>query len=66
MQADTVSTDNPDVEHWRSLAKQYSGEQGESGFSLQTYSFVKAFAELVERMGDDVSYDELHTRPPRV
>lgn len=56
MQADVVSTDNPSVEHWRSLAKQYSGQQGESGFSLQTYSFLKAFAELVKRMGDDVSY----------
>jgi branched-chain amino acid transport system substrate-binding protein len=56
MQADTVSTDNPAVEHWREQAKKYTGEQGESGFSLQTYSFVMAFAELVKRMGTDVSY----------
>lgn len=56
MQVDTVSTDNPDVEHWRELAQQYEGEQGTSGFSLQTYSFLRAFAELVQRMGDDVSY----------
>ncbi|MEU8250313.1 ABC transporter substrate-binding protein [Nonomuraea sp. NPDC048916] len=56
MQADVVSTDNPSVEHWRALAKQYQGQQGESGFSLQTYSFLKAFAELVKRLGDDVSY----------
>lgn len=56
MQADTVSTDNPAVEHWRTLAKSYQGEQGVSGFSLQTYSYVKAFAELVKRMGDDLSY----------
>lgn len=56
MQADTVSTDNPAVEHWRELAKKYTGEQGESGFSLQTYSFVMAFAELVKRMGTDLSY----------
>ncbi|SHK53469.1 amino acid/amide ABC transporter substrate-binding protein, HAAT family [Pseudonocardia thermophila] len=57
MQADVVSTDNPAVEHWRELAKKYDGEQGESGFSLQTYSFVMAFAELVKRLGDDLSYD---------
>ena len=56
MQADTVSTNNPDVEHWRSLAKASGLPQAESGFSLQTYSFVKAFAELVKRMGGDVSY----------
>lgn len=56
MQVDTVSTDNPDVEHWRELAQQYDGEQGTSGFSLQTYSFLRAFAELVTRMGDDLSY----------
>ncbi|MEV0595766.1 ABC transporter substrate-binding protein [Nonomuraea cavernae] len=56
MQADVVSTDNPSVEHWRSLAKKYQGQQGESGFSLQTYSFLKAFGELVKRLGDDVSY----------
>lgn len=56
LQADVVSTDNPDVEHWRTLAKAYTGPQGESGFSLQTYSYVKAFAELVERMGSDLSY----------
>lgn len=56
MQADTVSTDNPAVEHWRDLAKQYKGEQGTSGFSLQTYSYVQAFAELVKRMGTDLSY----------
>lgn len=60
MQADTVSTDNPDVEHWRELAQAYDGKEGESGFSLQTYSFLKAFAELVERMGDDVSYENFH------
>ncbi len=60
MQADTVSTDNPDVEHWRELAKAYTGKEGESGFSLQTYSFMKAFAELVDRMGDDVSYENFH------
>lgn len=56
MQADTVSTNNPDVEHWRSLAKASGLPQAESGFSLQTYSFVKAFAELVKRMGNDMSY----------
>lgn len=56
MQVDTVSTDNPDVEHWRGLAQQYSGEQGTSGFSLQTYSSLRAFAELVQRMGDDMGY----------
>ncbi len=56
MQADTVSTDNPAVEHWRTLAKQYQGPQGQSGFSLQTYSYVMAFAALVKRMGDDLSY----------
>ncbi|OJY52050.1 ABC transporter substrate-binding protein [Pseudonocardia sp. 73-21] len=56
MQSDTVSTDNPAVEHWRSLAQKYQGDQGTSGFSLQTYSYVMAFAELVKRMGDDVSY----------
>jgi branched-chain amino acid transport system substrate-binding protein len=56
MQADTVSTNNPDVEHWRTLAKASGLPQAESGFSLQTYSFVKAFAELVKRMGGDVSY----------
>jgi len=56
MQADTVSTDNPDVEHWRGLAKASGKPQAESGFSLQTYSFVKAFAELVKRMGPDMSY----------
>ena len=56
MQADTVSTNNPAVEHWRELAKKSGKPQAESGFSLQTYSFVQAFAELVKRMGDDVSY----------
>ncbi|GAA1866358.1 hypothetical protein GCM10009836_53460 [Pseudonocardia ailaonensis] len=56
MQADTVSTNNPDVEHWRTLAKASGLPQAESGFSLQTYSFVKAFAELVKRMGSDLSY----------
>ena len=56
MQADTVSTDNPAVEHWREQAKKHTGEQGGSGFSLQTYSFVMAFAELVKRMGTDLSY----------
>ncbi|GEL21598.1 branched-chain amino acid-binding protein [Pseudonocardia sulfidoxydans NBRC 16205] len=56
MQADTVSTDNPAVEHWRELAKASGKPQAESGFSLQTYSYVQAFAELVKRMGDDVSY----------
>lgn len=56
MQADTVSTNNPAVEHWRALAKTYDGQQGESGFSLQTYSYVMAFAELVKRMGSDLSY----------
>jgi len=56
MQADTVSTNNPDVEHWRSLAKASGKPQAESGFSLQTYSFVRAFAELVKRMGPDMSY----------
>jgi len=60
VQADVVSTDNPDVEHWRELAQQYDGEQGESGFSLQTYSYLKAFAELLERMGDDLSYENFH------
>ncbi len=60
VQADVVSTDNPDVEHWRELAKQYAGEQGESGFSLQTYSYLKAFAELLTRMGDDLSYDNFN------
>jgi branched-chain amino acid transport system substrate-binding protein len=56
MQADTVSTNNPYVEHWRTLAKASGLPQAESGFSLQTYSFVKAFAELVKRMGPDMSY----------
>jgi len=60
VQADVVSTDNPDVEHWRGLAQQYDGEEGESGFSLQTYSYLKAFAELLERMGDDLSYENFH------
>lgn len=60
VQADVVSTDNPDVEHWRELAQAYTGDEGESGFSLQTYSYLKAFAELVERMGDDLSYDNFH------
>jgi len=56
MQVDTVSNDNPAVEHWRGLAKAYTGEQGVSGFSLQTYSYVQAFVELVKRMGTDLSY----------
>lgn len=56
MQADTVSTDNPAVEHWRQQAKKYQGDQGESGFSLQTYSYVMAFGELVKRMGNNLSY----------
>lgn len=55
MQSDTVSTDNPAVEHWRGLAKASGLPQAESGFSLQTYSYVKAFAELVKRMGGDLS-----------
>ncbi|MFC4945035.1 ABC transporter substrate-binding protein [Pseudonocardia sp. GCM10023141] len=61
MQADTVSTDNPAVEHWRTLAKSYQGDQGTSGFSLQTYSYVMAFAELVKRMGKDLSYTNFTT-----
>jgi len=61
VQADVVSTDNPDVEHWRELAKKYTGEQGESGFSLQTYSYLKAFAELLTRMDDDLSYTNFNS-----
>jgi branched-chain amino acid transport system substrate-binding protein len=61
MQSDTVSTDNPDVEHWRGLAKASGLPQAESGFSLQTYSYVKAFAELVNRMGGDLSYANFTT-----
>lgn len=61
VQADVVSTDNPDVEHWRELAKKYTGEQGESGFSLQTYSYLKALAQLLTRMGDDLSYTNFNS-----
>ncbi len=57
VQADVVSTNNPAVEHWRQLAAKYTGPQGTSGFSLQTYSYLQAFAELVNRMGSDVSYN---------
>lgn len=60
MQADVVSKDNPDVERWRELAGKYTGQQGQSGFSLQTYSFLKAFAEVLKRMGDDLTYGRFH------
>lgn len=60
MQADVVSKGNPDVERWRFLAAKYAGQQGQSGFSLQTYSFLTAFAEVLERMGDDLSYEHFH------
>jgi ABC-type branched-subunit amino acid transport system substrate-binding protein len=60
LQVNLTTADNPDVEHWRGLGEAYEGEQGTSGFSLQTYSYLKAFAELLERMGDDLSYDNFH------
>ncbi|MBP2369404.1 ABC transporter substrate-binding protein [Pseudonocardia parietis] len=55
-QVDVVSTDNPEVEHWRTLAQAYDGPEATSGFSLQTYGYLKAFAEIIERAGDDVSH----------
>jgi branched-chain amino acid transport system substrate-binding protein len=60
LQVNLTTADNPDVAHWRELGEQYEGEQGTSGFSLQTYSYLKAFAELLERMGDDLSYENFH------
>ena len=56
LQINLTTADNPDVKHWAELAGKYDGEQGMSGFSLQTYSYLKAFAELLKRMGKDVSY----------
>ena len=60
LQVNLTTADQPDVEHWRELGEQYDGEQGTSGFSLQTYSYLKAFAELLDRMGDDLSYENFH------
>ena len=55
-QVDVVSTDNPDVEHWRQLATAYKGPEATSGFSLQTYGYLKAFSQVIDRMGRDTSY----------
>jgi branched-chain amino acid transport system substrate-binding protein len=56
LQINLTNADNPDVKHWAELAGKYQGDQGMSGFSLQTYSYLKAFAELLKRMGSDLSY----------
>lgn len=55
-QVDVVSTDNPDVVHWRRLATAYKGPEATSGFSLQTYGYLKAFSQVIDRMGRDTSY----------
>jgi branched-chain amino acid transport system substrate-binding protein len=60
LQINLTNADNPDVKHWAELAGKYDGEQGMSGFSLQTYSYLKAFAELLDRMGKDLSYDNFN------
>ena len=60
LQINLTNADNPDVKHWAELAGKYDGEQGMSGFSLQTYSYLKAFAELLDRMGEDLSYDNFN------
>jgi branched-chain amino acid transport system substrate-binding protein len=60
LQVNLTTAEAEEVAEWRELAEQYDGEQGTSGFSLQTYSYLLAFAELVDRMGDDLSYENFH------
>ncbi len=60
LQVNLTTADNPNVKHWAELAGKYSGQQGMSGFSLQTYSYLKAFAELIRRMGSNLSYDNFN------
>lgn len=56
LQINLTTADDPAVAHWRELAGKYTGQQGMSGFSLQTYSYLQAFAKLLERMGSNLSY----------
>lgn len=60
LQINLTTADVDEVAEWRELAEAYDGEQGVSGFSLQTYSYLLAFAELLNRMGEDLSYDNFH------
>lgn len=62
LQINLTNADNPDVKHWAELGGKYTGQQGISGFSLQTYSYLTAFAELLNRMGSDLSYTNFNKK----
>ena len=56
LQVDLPTSNTQAVQTWRAQAQQYSGPQGLSAFSLQTYMQEMAFVEVLKRMGSDYSW----------
>jgi branched-chain amino acid transport system substrate-binding protein len=62
LQNSLTDTDNDFINHWSALADAYDGpgKDGARNFSLQTYSYMRAFLELWDRLDGNYSYDNFH------
>jgi branched-chain amino acid transport system substrate-binding protein len=48
------------VRAWRTLADKSTLPQATNNFSLQTYTYSKAFFKAIERLGDDLNWNRLY------